>query len=304
VSATPAAVAVPLRRRGGLPVALVRAVRPRQWTKNLLVVAAPGAAGVLHHGAVAWRVGLAFAVFCALAGGTYLLNDVADRARDRLHPIKRLRPVASGALPAPVAVAAGLGLLVAGLGLAAAVRPALLAAAGGYVALTAAYTLVLKRIALVDIASVATAHVLRAVAGAAAAGVRPSPWFLLVVTFSSLLVVAGKRYAELRGGGEAAARTRAALAAYRPEYLRFVWTTAATVAITSYGLWTFGGHHADADPWAAISIVPFALGIMRYVMVVEAGGGEEPEQTLVRDRGMQLCLLAWALVFGLAVALR
>jgi decaprenyl-phosphate phosphoribosyltransferase len=301
VSATPAALAVPLRHRGGLPLALVRALRPRQWTKNLLVLAAPGAAGVLQQGAVIARVALAFAVFCLLAGGTYLLNDAADRDRDRLHPIKRLRPVASGAMPRSLAVAASALLLLAGLGLAAAVRPSLLAVAGAYVVLTAAYTLALKRIVLVDIACVAAAHVLRAVAGGAAAGVRPSPWFLVVVSFSSLLVVAGKRFAELAGGGAAAARTRAALAAYRPEYLRFVWTMAATVAITAYGLWTFGGHHGDAQPWAALSIVPYVLGLMRYVMLIEEGAGEEPEQTLLRDRGMQMCLLAWAVVFGAAV---
>jgi decaprenyl-phosphate phosphoribosyltransferase len=303
MSATPAAVAVPLRGRGALPVALVRALRPRQWTKNLLVLAAPGAAGVLQRGDVAWRVALAFVVFCALAGGTYLLNDAADRDRDRLHPVKRLRPIASGAVPRPLAVAAGALLLAGGLGLAAAVSAALLAVAGGYVLLTGAYTLVLKRVVLVDIACVAGAHVLRAVAGGAATGVRPSPWFLVVVSFSSLLVVAGKRYAELRGGGPDVGRVRATLAVYRPEYLRFVWTIGATVAITAYGLWTFGGHHGDAQPWAALSIIPYVLGLMRYVMLVEAGHGEEPEQTLLRDPGMRLCLLAWALVFGAAVTL-
>jgi decaprenyl-phosphate phosphoribosyltransferase len=80
-----------------------------------------------------------------------------------------------------------------------------------------------------------------------------------------------------------------------------VWTMAATVAITAYGLWTFGGHHGDAQPWAALSIVPYVLGLMRYVMLIEEGAGEEPEQTLLRDRGMQMCLLAWAVVFGAAV---
>ncbi|HXA54814.1 MAG TPA: decaprenyl-phosphate phosphoribosyltransferase, partial [Solirubrobacteraceae bacterium] len=173
--------------------ALVRACRPRQWVKNVLVLAAPAAAGILARPDVAGQVAAAFVCFCALSSATYLLNDVHDRDEDRHDPARRGRPIAAGELPVRVALAAALGLALAGIALAAAVRPALAAVGVGYLALTAAYTLWWRRVAVADIAAVAGGFVLRALAGAAATSVPLSRWFMLVTSFGALFLVAGKR---------------------------------------------------------------------------------------------------------------
>jgi len=184
-------------RRGPLLAALV-ALRPRQWIKNLLVIAAAGAAGSLGHDDVPVRIGLTFVAFCMLASGIYLINDVRDAAEDRLHPYKRFRPVAAGELTPRAAEALGVSLMVGGICLCAAIRPLLTAVGAGYVALTLSYTLVWRHLLLFDIFAIAGGFVLRAVAGGVAPPVTLSRWFVLVVIGAAVFVAAGKRHAELR----------------------------------------------------------------------------------------------------------
>src|SRR5439155_27071869 len=145
--------------------ALLRSLRPKQWAKNVLVLAAPGAAGVLTHGHSLARVALAFVVFCMVSSGTYLLNDVRDLEADRRHPTKRHRPIAAGHVPEGVALELGVGLVVAALGLAAAVRLEFLLVATVYVGITAAYTLYLKAEPVLDIVAIASGFIVRAAAG-------------------------------------------------------------------------------------------------------------------------------------------
>jgi decaprenyl-phosphate phosphoribosyltransferase len=196
---------LPHASRGSLHAAVATG-RPKQWLKNLLVIAAAAAAGALGHDDVPVRVCLAFAAFCMLASGIYAINDVRDVAEDRRHPRKRHRPVAAGEIKPRTAAVAGTGSILAGLILSTAVQPLLGAVALGYVALTITYTIVLRHVVVLDIVAIAGGFVLRAIGGGVAAPVGLSHWFLLVVTFSAVLVAAGKRYGELlRSSRQAAA---------------------------------------------------------------------------------------------------
>ncbi len=276
--------------------ALIRACRPRQWIKNVLVVAAPGAAGILARPEVAGEVVLAFVCFCALSSSTYLLNDVHDRSEDRHNPRKRNRPIATGELSVGAAVAAALLLALGGLALAAAVRPALAGVGAGYLALTASYTLWWRSVAVADIAAVAGGFVLRALAGGVATSVPVSRWFMLVTSFGALFLVAGKRYAELTGGGHAAA-ARASLREYSAQYLRFVLGLAATVTTTGYCLWAFQRAHSAKLSWYELTVIPFVLWLLRYGLLLDRGEGQAPEELVLHDGFLLSMTAAWLVVF-------
>ncbi len=276
----------------GLELALVRGMRPWQWSKNLLVAAAPVAAGALAEPEVARATLLAVVSFCLASSAVYLANDVADAEADRLHPHKRLRPVASGQLPVPVALGAAALLAVSSLAVAAVTGWPLVVLVAGYLALQAGYAVWLKHLAVVDIAVVASGFLLRAVAGGLASGLPISEWFLLVAGFGSLFIVAGKRYAEIHDLGNGSA-TRRALAAYTEGYLRFVWGIAAGTTIMAYSLWAFDVPRQQGAPWTALSIAPFVLGLMRYAVDVDAGRAGEPEEIIRHDRVLQVIGVAW-----------
>ncbi|MFD0665960.1 decaprenyl-phosphate phosphoribosyltransferase [Thermocatellispora tengchongensis] len=274
--------------------ALVRAVRPRQWLKNGLVLAAPTAAGVLDTAEGARGALIAFVAFCLAAGGAYLLNDAADAEADRLHPRKRRRPIASGALSVRAARIAGVTLVLAAPAVAALTgRWELPAVVAGYLALTFGYTAWLKHRPVVDLVAVAGCHVLRAYAGAVAVGVPVTSWFLVVISLGSLQLIAGKREAELRAHG-ADTGTRATLGAYSRAYLAQVRTMCSGAMIVTYCLWALDDH---PGPFYGLSIVPFVLVVLRHNLLVDRGIGEEPEELALRDRplqvfiGMQLALL-------------
>jgi decaprenyl-phosphate phosphoribosyltransferase len=279
----------------GVP-AWLRAVRIRQWAKNLLVFAAPAAAGALGRPGVSVRVSLTFVVFCLLASGVYLVNDARDAAEDRRHPVKRHRPIASGAISASRAVAAGAVAVLLGVGLAAALSSGLLILALGYAVLNVGYTTWLRRIAIADIAAIAGAFVLRALAGATAAQVPISRWFILVVSFAALFVAAGKRYADLLD--PASRRSRRVLEQYTPEFLRLVISVACAVALGAYALWAFA---AGVTLGRELTIIPFTLALLRYGLLVTSGSGGAPEKVIFGDRFMQLTGVAWMVMFGAGV---
>jgi decaprenyl-phosphate phosphoribosyltransferase len=285
------------QRRSGLPLrALVRACRPRQWIKNLLVLAAPGAAGILLHPEVPGKLVLTFAAFCALSSSTYLLNDLHDREEDRAHPRRRNRPIASGEVSPRLAVAAAVGLAATGLGLAMAVRPELAAVGLGYLVLTGSYTMFWRSVAVADLASIACGFVLRALAGGVATDVTVSRWFLLVTSFGALFLVTGKRYAELRIA-ERSGPLRASLEQYSERYLRFVIGLAATVATTAYCLWSFQRPHHAGVSWYELTVIPFVLWLLRYALLIEQGDGEAPEDLVLKDRFLLTMSAAWAALF-------
>jgi decaprenyl-phosphate phosphoribosyltransferase len=300
-------VGVPPDRPAGaraVAAGVLRTMRPRQWTKNLLVLAAPLASGTVLEPSVLGPTLLALGLFCAAASGVYLLNDVRDVEEDRRHPRKRTRPVAAGVVPVPVAVAAGALLLTGAVACAAVLaRPALTAVLACYVAISLAYSWALKDQPVIDLAAVASGFVLRGVAGGAAAGIPLSQWFILVAAFGALFMVAGKRYAELVALGEHS-QTRRSLSEYSASYLRFVWSLSAGVASTAYCLWAFEMRTGDGVPWTTISIAPFVLALLRYAVDVDRGLAGEPEEIVLRDRVLLLLGLLWVAAIGLAVVTR
>jgi decaprenyl-phosphate phosphoribosyltransferase len=270
------------RRRRPFPLAVLAGARPKQWVKNLLVFAAPGAAAVLDQREAFLQTVGAFVCFCLASAGTYFLNDAADVEADRV-----LAAV----------------LIVAGVGGSAFIDWHLTVVVASYVALTTAYSTWLKHVAVADVVAVAAGFVLRAIAGATATGVPISNWFFIVASFGSLFMVVAKRRAEVETMGEAAASTRRTLGTYSLEYLSHLQTASMAVVLVGYCLWAFE-KAAVADsgfPWFQLSIVPFALAVLRYSLLVDTGHGGAPEEVVMGDRSLQGFGAAWFAVFAAGV---
>jgi decaprenyl-phosphate phosphoribosyltransferase len=284
------------------PYALVRLARPKQWVKNLLVLAAPGAAGVLDEPEALRDTGIAFICFCLAASGTYYLNDALDADADRVHPIKRARPVASGAVSQRTAIVAGSLLMVGAIGLSFLADPQLAIVIGGYLALTFAYSAWLKHEAVLDLAAVAAGFVLRAIAGGVAVGVDISPWFLIVAGAASFFIVTGKRHSEMLELGDDATTHRPSLEMYSHAFLNYVRALTSSVAVLAYCIWAFEESNRVGDPtWFELSIVPFVLAILRYALLLEQGKGGAPEELFLTDRMLLILGACWALIFAVAV---
>ena len=275
--------------------ALVRCMRPGQWVKNLFVFAPVLFANDWHKEGVLLRVTATFAIFCMLASSIYLLNDVADAGADRLHPKKRTRPVASGELPAAVAIGAAVLLAAGGL---AWVRLGLesrnvMYVCGSYLAIQVAYTYVLKRVVIVDVLCISSGFVLRMIAGSTASWVRQSTWILVCTIFLSLFLALCKRRHEVVSLGDDAAAHRAILADYPPALLDQLISAATACTLVSYTLYTVDPRTAEAhklmhgkEPMAYLAVtVPFVVfGLFRYLFLVHRrDGGGSPTTTLVRD---------------------
>lgn len=283
-----------------LPSALLREARPRQWTKNLLVFAAPAAGSVIADPSVVAAAVVAFIAFCLAASGTYYLNDAMDVAADRLHAKKRLRPVAAGIIPVGAAKIIAVALLVASVAAAAGTgRVGFVVVVVIYVALTILYSLWLKRLPVVDVMVVASGFILRAVGGGVATGIELSEWFLIVASFAALFVVTGKRHAEVSTLGGLGSAHRAVLTAYTPELTRHMMTVSATVTTLAYCLWAFEQPRVTAGGLLVmLSIIPFVMALFRYAMLVFAGQGGEPEEIVLSDRPLQLIGLLWLVLLA------
>lgn len=301
MTSQPAAEVDSGRPRGGPAVDLLRGMRPRQWVKNLLVLAAPALGGRLGEADVLAKSGLAIVVFSLAASGIYLINDVVDVAEDRAHPRKRHRPVAAGTLSARTAVLVGCALLIAALALSPLASWHLLFVIATYEAMSLAYCLALKNEPVIDIAIIASGFLLRSVAGGAASEIRLSQWFLLAASFGSLFMAAGKRYAEAVAVSPDGAVTRRSLDRYTPTYLRFVWSVSAAILIMTYALWSFQIQESNDTPWAPISMAPFVLAVLRYAVDVDAGRAGEPEEIALTDHVLQGLAVAWLCCLLIAV---
>lgn len=283
--------------------ALLRAMRPRQWAKNVLVFAAPAAAGVLDERTAGVNTLVAFAAFSLAASGTYLLNDAADVEADRLHPVKRHRPIASGALGVGTARVAAVLLVAAGVGIGFLTGswhlPVVTAI---YAAMTTSYSLWLKHVAVLDLGLVAAGFVLRTIAGAVAADVPISNWFFIVASFGSLFIVAGKRHAEFVELGAERAGHRSTLREYSVEYLGYVRSMSSGVTLVAYCLWAFEKTTGTGSiPWFELSIVPFVLGMLRFALIVERGEAGAPEEVAFSDRPLQAMGAVWAILIVMAL---
>ena len=289
-----------------LIVGVVKAIRPRQWLKNILVAAAPLAAwGTDVHydwSRVPGQVAVAFVVFCLAASSIYLINDARDVEADRQHPTKRFRPIAAGVVPEWLAYTLAVVLGAASLALSWWVNQNLALVMAVYIVIQLGYCFGLKHQAVIDICIVSSGFLIRGIAGAAAAGIHLSQWFLLVLAFGSLFQAAGKRYAELQLAERTGASIRKSLENYTSTYLRFVWTMSATAVVVCYGLWAFERDHGKAG-WFVVSMVPWTIAILRYAVDVDGGVAGEPEEIALRDRVLQVLFLAWIGTFGVAVLL-
>ena len=285
---------------------LIKAIRPKQWVKNGLVLLAPVAAlgsdVKFDYREVAIKVLIAFVAFSLAASTVYLVNDVRDVEADRQHPTKRYRPIAAGVVPPWMAYGLAVVLGVAALGISLLASPNLTLVVAIYIAMQMAYCFGLKHQAVLDICIVSSAYLIRAIAGGAATGIPLSQWFLLVMTFGSLFMVGGKRYAELQLAERTGAKIRRSLESYTPSYLRFVWTLSATAMVLCYALWAFERDGTNAS-WYAVTIIPITIAILRYAVDVDGGLAGEPEEIALKDRVLQLLLLAWIGTIGAAVFL-
>lgn len=294
---------VPQRTPVGVAWGVVRTMRLRQWVKNVLVLAAPFAAGILFSAAIVTDLAVAFAAFSLAASGIYLVNDAKDVAADRAHPTKRNRPIAAGVVPVPLALTVATALLVGALAVSFLAGPDLAIVVGVYIGVQLAYCFWLKHQPVLDICIVASGFLLRAVAGGAATGIALSQWFLLTAGFGSLFMVAGKRYAEMMLAERTGAKIRKSLERYSASYLRFVWALSATVLIMTYCLWAFQIREAQPHNtvWTMVSIVPFVVAVLRYAVDVDMGNGGEPEDIALGDRVLQVLAIGWVAALSVAI---
>ena len=282
--------------------AIVRAMRPRQWTKNLLVVLpllfTVNELWTLDETGAAWslfgRVGAAFALLCAASGAAYLFNDARDAERDRANPVKRHRPVASGELPAPLAVALALVIAITVSILAFMLDTRFGAVTVAYLVIQLSYSLGLKNLALLDTFIVAFGFVLRVEAGAAMLDVPVSPWLYLCTGLGAMFIALAKRRSELARAGESARDQRDALGWYEIPVLDQFMSIVGTSALVSYALYTFTAENMP-DNHAMMLTIPFLVyGLFRYIHLVHTGTvGETPEEIILSDWPMILAIVLW-----------
>jgi 4-hydroxybenzoate polyprenyltransferase len=277
--------------------AMVLALRPRQWIKNGLLFVPLAFTPHVQQPDMLLRTTVAAILFCALSSAGYLLNDVADVEADRNHPTKRLRPIASGEVPIRLAVVLGAVLALGGALGCLAMRPELGLTAFGYLVLTAAYTLRLKHIVLVDIFGIAAGFVLRAAAGGAAIEVPISPWLYTATLLGALLIALGKRRAELLLLGEDAGQHRRNLEAYSLKFVDQLVLLIAGAALMTYALYTFSAENLPRDHSMMLTIPLVLFGLFRYLFLLQGQHiGGAPEELLFRDRPLLAASAAWAVL--------
>src|SRR5450631_3288464 len=273
---------------------LIRACRPRQWIKNTLVLAAPTAAGVDLEPRAALGMVVAVIAFCLASSGIYLVNDIVDVEVDRAHATKRKRPIASGELSVRAAWTTAAVLLPGALLVSALLNWQMVVIVTIYIAVQLWYCLGMKHEPVIELTSVASGFLLRAVAGGVATQVGLSQWFLIAAGFGSLFMAAGKRYAEKRLVLDTGVVIRPVLDHYTTTYLRVVWTLSAGVLVTTYSLWAFTLRQTSTNEWSVVSIVPFVMALLRYGVDVDSGSAGEPEEIVLRDRKLLVLGGIWA----------
>ena len=294
--AEPAAV-LELPRRRSPGVAALVAMRPRQWTKNLLLFAGIIFAAKLGDPA-RWAAAVAaFVAYCAASSAAYLVNDVRDAESDRLHPVKRSRPIARGELSPRAACVLAAALALVALALAGALGPPSLACLAAFVALQAAYSLGLKTFELVDVLAIAGLFVLRASAGAIAVDVRISEWLLLCTFLLALFVALGKRRAELGLDG---VHARPALDGYSVALVDQLLAIVAAATIAAYTGYALAAHDTR---WLVATVPLVVYGLFRYLLLLHRRGlGEEPETLLVEDLPLLVTVAVWAAACAVILA--
>jgi 4-hydroxybenzoate polyprenyltransferase len=289
---------VQLARRVPLE-ALVASLRPRQWLKNLFVFAGIIFAAKLGD-PTRWLEAVAcFAAFCAASSAAYLVNDVRDAPYDRVHPLKRGRPIASGELPVRVALVSAVVLAAVALAIGVALDPLTLGLIAAFLALQAAYSLRLKHVVLIDVLVIAGLFVLRAVAGGTAVHVKISDWLVLCTALLALFLGFAKRRGELVLAGNGNAKSRSVLDSYSLELVDQLLTVVASSTVVAYGLYAL-----ENKASAMVATMPFVLfGVFRYLLLIHRDNlGEEPEKVLLGDRQLIGAVVLWAITAAVILA--
>jgi len=281
--------------------ALLRTMRPRQWTKNGFVFAALVFDEKLFRPVMFTRTVLAFITFCLASSAVYLLNDLADREKDRQHPTKRNRPLASGELAPWVAVVAVVLFILLSMGSALWLGRGFALVIGGYLVLNLVYSFWLKHVVIVDVFLVAAFHLLRVVAGVVVIQAsRFSPWLYICITLLALFIAVGRRRHELILLGEGNANShRATLEDYNLRLLDDMIGMVTAAATVAYSFYTFSAPNLPANH-AMMLTIPFVLyGIFRYLYLIHVKSeGGSPEELILQDKPLLACVALW----GLAVA--
>ena len=301
-----------LHRKGGTGLlgSLLPAMRPRQWAKNGIIYVALVFTINQRWEFAQWRESLellaiataAFLLFCLVSSATYLVNDILDAPRDRLHPRKRNRPIAAGLLSPRLAGGAAAVMFVVGVGLSFLLQPWFGVAALAYLALTLAYSAALKRAPVVDVLTLSSVYVLRAVAGAVVIQVPISPWLYAVTGLGAMMIVLGKRRGELAAAEGGAAHQRAVLGAYNLQLLSVLIRLSAAGVLATYVAYTLTASGLPDTMAMALTIPIAAYGLYRYLQLLYRHGsaGETPEELFLSDRPLQAVTVLW-LATALAV---
>ena len=290
---------VELRREAAPPALalLAASLRPEQWTKNLLLFAGVTFGGRLRDPDAVFSATAAFLIFCALSGAMYVLNDVWDREADRRHPLKQMRPVASGALPMRTAVGAALVIAAAAFAASFAISAAFAAIAVAYVLLLFLYSFTLKHIVIVDVLAIAAGFVLRAIAGAVAVEVPTREWLLTCTTLLALFLALSKRRHELVLLGDHASDHRRSLGDYSPYLLDQMISVVTASTVIAYAVFAISPEAAERLGTSRLGLtIPFVLyGIFRYLYLVhQKRGGGSPAAMLATDPPLLVCVAMWA----------
>lgn len=291
--------------------ALIVAMRPRQWSKNLIIYLAFfftvneawQFSNVLDGLPLFGKATLAFLIFSVLTGAVYIINDIYDIERDQRHPKKRFRPIPSGQLPIPMAWAAAATFIVVGLGAAFVFEPLFGAVSLAYVVSIVAYSMAIKHVVLLDVMTISAGFVLRAIAGAVVMQVPISPWLYICTGLAALLLALAKRRGELTTAGENAVGQRDSLQEYTPELLDQLISIVATASLIAYSLYTFTAANLPQNH-AMMLTIPFVVyGLFRYVYLVHAkNAGENPEDILIGDRPLALSIVLWLATAAVVLA--
>jgi decaprenyl-phosphate phosphoribosyltransferase len=292
-----AAAAVPAFSPARWARAVIRTTRPRQWPKNLLVFAAPLAGASLgRNDGLSYALLAMFAFGCASAA-VYFVNDVMDVERDRRHPVKRNRPIPSGALPGQHAVVLAVVAALFAVGVGVVIRETLFAAAASaYLCQSFLYSFKLKHVPYVEMLILASGFLLRVMGGAAATHVKPSVWFLLVCSLGALAVAVAKRYTELTSLGADAVRHRPVVRWYRPDMLRVGQVLIGIGVLATYLMWALSEKSA-LRPWHLASALPLAFALVRFGVLTARRTVRPVEDLITRDVVMLCCEAAWLVLF-------
>jgi len=294
------------------PVALLKALRPLQWIKNGLVFlpfvfavdVAWSADDLGEVPGLLLKLLLVALAFCALSSAIYLFNDLMDRSGDRRHPVKRYRAVASGKVSVPVAASVMVLLAASGMVVMVLVEPLLGVAGGVYALVNVGYSLGLKQIVLLDAFAVTSGYVIRAVAGAVAIDVAPSPWLFVTTGAGALFIVLGRRFAEVRLAGDSAEDQRAVLKDYAGPFINQLLMISAAAALLSYTLYTVEAANLPDNNTMLLTLPLVTFGLFRYLYLLNnSERAEAPEQLIIRDLPLVLAIISWVAASALVLLL-